>query len=72
MPSNDDRDFDTSTKFTDTPDNTTTYTVHGLMPYTTYTVFLSAFTGAGEGDKSTSVIDDTLPGNMQYYCNYHM
>ena len=72
MPSTSDVRFDSSTNFIDTPDNTTTYTVHGLMPATTYTVFLSAFTGAGEGNNSTSVMNDTLPGNVLQYCNYCM
>ena len=72
MPSASDIPFNASTKFIDTPNNTTTYAVHGLMPATTYTVFLSAFTGAGEGNNSTSVMNDTLPGNVHKYCDYHM
>ena len=72
MPSTPDAHFDTSTKFIDTPDNTTTYTIHGLMRATTYTVFLSAFTGAGEGNNSTSVMNDTLPGNVLQCCDYCM
>ena len=54
---------DTSERFgamsIDTLDNTTSFTLTGLTPATNYTLFLSAFTGAGEGDNSTSVTDST-------------
>ena len=56
--------FDTSTMSRDTPDNSTSYTVDGLISATTYTVFLSAFTGAGEGNMSSEVIDKTTFGNL--------
>ena len=56
--------FDTSIRAVNTTDNNTTSTVTGLIPATRYTVFLSAFTGAGEGDNSSSVINDTdIMGN---------
>ena len=46
---------DTSIKTIDTPDNSTNFTITGLMPATDYTVYLSAFTGAGEGNFSVSI-----------------
>ena len=43
-----------------TPDNTTSFTITGLMPATSYTVYLSAFTGAGEGNFSVSITNMTM------------
>ena len=43
----------------DTPDNTTTFTITGLMPATNYIVYLSAFNGAGEGNFSVSIMNFT-------------
>ena len=52
--------FDTSTLNMDTPDNNTMITLTGLIPTTTYTVSLSAFTGAGEGNISSTATNMTL------------
>ena len=51
--------FDTIIENIDTLDNTTSFTVTGLMPSTSYTVYLSAFTGAGEGDFSVNITSTT-------------
>ena len=50
---------DTNRKFIDTPDNSTSFTITGLMPATNYTLYLSAFTGAGEGNFSVNITDMT-------------
>ena len=52
--------FDTTIKNIDTPDNITSFTITGLMPSTNYTVYLSAFTGAGEGNFSAVIITMTM------------
>ena len=57
-------EFDESTQFVNTTNNDTTYTVMGLIPATTYTVSLSAFTGAGDGNMSSSVMGKTIPGKF--------
>ena len=44
----------------DTPDNITNFTITGLMPSTNYTVYLSAFTGAGEGNFSINITSTTI------------
>ena len=46
---------------TDTPDNRTSFTIMNLIPITNYDVHLSAFTDAGEGNRSVSVTGTTLP-----------
>ena len=48
-------DFDDNLKSMNTPDNETSFTLYGLTPGTNYVVCLSAYTGAGEGDKSFSI-----------------
>ena len=48
-------DFDDDLKSINTPDNETSFTIYGLTPGTNYVVCLSAYTGAGEGDKSFSI-----------------
>ena len=60
-------DFDTTMKFDDTPDNRTSFTIMDLIPDTTYTVTLSAFTGAGEGNISTIVTSITI-SDRKYFC----
>jgi len=50
--------------FVDTENNRTIFTVTGLTPASMYTVFLSAFTGAGEGRNSSKVMDGTTFGNF--------
>ena len=52
-------DFDTSTRSIDTPDNSTGFTITGLIPATNYTVYLSAFTEAGEGSISVKITNFT-------------
>jgi len=52
--------FDESIQNIDTPDNTTSFIVTGLIPTTNYAVNLTAFTGAGEGN--FSVIFTILTG----------
>ena len=49
----------TRIKIIDTPDNSTSFTIKGLMPATNYIVYLSAFTGAGEGNFSVSITNLT-------------
>ena len=51
--------FDTNRMSVDTTNNSTSYTITGLIPDTNYTVSLSAFTGAGEGILSNSVRNST-------------
>ena len=53
-------DFDDTMKFNDTEDNRTSYTIMNLISDTTYTVTLSAFTGAGEGKNSVNVTNMTI------------
>ena len=63
--------FDTTVKNIDTTDNITSFTITGLMPSTNYTVYLSAFTGAGEGNVSTSIIIATMfEGKMHSVTSY--
>ena len=52
--------FDTIEESIDTLDNTTSFTITGLMPSTSYTIYLSAFTGAGEGTFSVSIMNTTM------------
>ena len=52
--------FDTTVKNIDTTDNITSFTITGLMPSTNYTVYLSAFTGAGEGNFSINITSTTI------------
>ena len=54
-----DEDFDTSTKYIETADNSTSFTITGLIPATNYTVYLSAFTEAGEGNISVIITSFT-------------
>ena len=51
----------------DTPDNGTSFVITGLIPRTTYTVFVSAFTGAGEGINSTNVTISTPTSTIGKY-----
>ena len=44
----------------DTPNNSTNFNIAGLMPSTNYTIYLSAFTGAGEGNFSVSITVMTM------------
>ena len=60
-------DFDDGEMSVNTPDNRTSYTIIDLIPATTYTVTLSAFTGAGEGNISVSVMDMTI-SERKYFC----
>ena len=63
--------FDTTIKNIDTTDNITSFTITGLMPSTNYTVYLSAFTGAGEGNVSTSITVATMfEGKMHSVTSY--
>ena len=49
----------------DTPNNSTNFNIAGLMPSTNYTIYLSAFTGAGEGNFSINItIMTMLEGKM--------
>ena len=54
-----------------TPDNSTSFNVTGLIPATNYTVFLSASTGAGEGNNSSRVIGETPPGSTCIILSHH-
>ena len=63
-------DFNDAIKTVDTPDNRTSLTVTGLIPDTTYTVSLSAFTGAGEGDNSSGITDMTSTARKSF-CTKH-
>ena len=54
-----DEDLDTSIKNIDTPDDSTSYTTTGLIPATYYTIYLSAFTRAGEGSISVNITNFT-------------
>ena len=54
-----DEDIDTSTKYIETADNNTSFTITGLIPATNYTVYLSAFTEAGEGNISVIITSFT-------------
>ena len=55
----------------DTPNNSTNFNIVGLMPSTNYTIYLSAFTGAGEGNFSVSITVMTmLEGKI--FCIYVM
>ena len=63
--------FDTTIKNIDTTDNITNFTITGLMPSTNYTVYLSAFTGAGEGNFSISITIATMfEGKMHSVTSY--
>ena len=63
--------FNTTIKNIDTTDNITTFNITGLMPSTNYTVYLSAFTGAGEGNVSTGIIVATMfEGKMYSVTSY--
>ena len=53
-------DFDDTRKFVDTEDNRTSFTIIDLIPDTNYIVSLSAFTGAGEGNSSVSIMNTTV------------
>ena len=53
----------------ETPDNGTSFTIMNLTPDTTYTVNLSAFTGAGEGDFSVSVTNMTIRDRKYFHTN---
>ena len=55
----------------DTPNNSTNFNIIGLMPSTIYTIYLSAFNGAGEGNLSVSItIMTILEGKI--FCIYVM
>ena len=45
----------------DTPDNRTSFVIPDLIPDTNYTVFVSAFTEAGEGNNTATITDKTPP-----------
>ena len=53
-------DFDDSLRNVDSPNNETSFIITDLIPETNYTVYLSAFTGAGEGNLSVSRTITTL------------
>lgn len=53
-------DFDNTRKDNDTSNSSTSYTITGLTPATTYVVYLTAFTGAGEGNSSVNVTNFTI------------
>ena len=52
-------DLDTNTQSIDTPDNSTGFIITGLIPATNYTIYLSAFTEAGEGNISVAITNFT-------------
>ena len=54
-------DFNNATMAVDTPDNETSFIITNLIPDTTYNVFMSALTGAGEGNNTATIIDITPP-----------
>ena len=54
-------DFNDTVMIMDTPGNGTSFIITNLIPDTTYTVFMSAFTGAGEGINTSSITNETLP-----------
>ena len=57
-------------KNADTTDNITSFTITGLIPSTNYTVYLSAFTGAGEGNFSISIKRTTMfEGKIHPVCS---
>ena len=64
-------DFDDSIRNIDTPNNETNFTITDLIPETNYAVYLSAFTGAGEGNFSVSRINSTL-SNRKYFSNIYI
>ena len=49
-----------------TPDNRTSYTIMDLIPNTNYDVRLSAFTEAGEGNRSVNVTGTTFPDGKYF------
>ena len=61
-------DFDDAIMTMDTPDNGTSFVIHNLIPDTTYTVFVSAFTGAGEGNNTVTIADKTPPDRKTLVC----
>ena len=63
-------DFDDSIRNIDTPNNATNFTITDLIPQTNYTVYLSAFTGAGEGNISVSRTVSTL-SIRKYFSNIY-
>ena len=52
-------DFNDTIMTVDTLNNETNFTVTNLIPDTNYDVYLSAFTGAGEGNFSDSITNMT-------------
>ena len=52
-------DFNDSVISMDTQDNETSFTITGLTPGTNYSVNVSAYTGAGEGNFSVPVTKST-------------
>ena len=59
-------DFDDSVMSVDTHDNGTSFTITGLTPETNYTVILSAYTEAGEGEFSVSVTEFTSTASKYF------
>ena len=59
---------DTSIKSIDTTDNITSFTITGLMPATNYTVYLTAITGAGEGNISVKITNFTKFDGKLFSC----
>ena len=51
----------------DTPNNSSNSNIVGLMPSTNYTIYLSAFTGAGEGNFSDSITVMTILEGKIFY-----
>ena len=60
-------DFDTNTQSIDTPDNSTGFTITGLIPATNYTIYLSALTEAGEGNISVAITNFTSFDGIYIY-----
>ena len=54
-------DFNNAMMAMNTPDNGTSFVITNLIPDTTYTVFMSALTGAGEGNNTATITDITPP-----------
>ena len=59
-------DFDDGVMSMDTHDNGTSFTITGLIPGTNYTVILSAYTEAGEGNFSVPVTEFTSTASKYF------
>ena len=59
-------DFDDGVMSVDTHDNGTSFTITGLTPGTNYTVIVSAYTAAGEGEFSVPVTEFTSTASKYF------